>query len=83
MVRPVRSAGNDKPISSRVAAVVAVALGVVVAYLGVMLARLGAYLLSEGSVVLGVLAVVLGIALVAGPVIVLVSQLKGWRSGRG
>lgn len=78
--------GNDgkerKQISTTASVIVAVAVGAVMVYLGVSLVLFGLYAFGEGSVAVGVVAILLGSLLVAGPVAVVISQLRALLRGR-
>jgi hypothetical protein len=66
-----------------VATVMVIAIGVLVAYFGLGLLNLGLYAFTQGEVLLGAVSVLFGAGLVLGPLAVLVSQVRGMRSGRG
>lgn len=69
-------------IGTVAATIMVVAVGVVVVYFGLGLVNVGLYAFTQGEVLLGIVSVLFGAALVVGPVVVLISQLRGMKQSR-
>ncbi|HLN75474.1 MAG TPA: hypothetical protein VK204_00435 [Nocardioidaceae bacterium] len=65
-----------KQISTAVAVIMLIVIGAAVVYLGVTLILFGVYALGEDSTLIGLATLVLGVIFVAGPVVVLASQVR-------
>lgn len=73
MARPDR---ERKQISPTTSLVMVIGIGVVVGYLGVSLLLLAVVAFDKGEILVGIAALGFGIVLVAGPVAVIVSQIR-------
>ncbi len=75
--------GERKQVSSTTAVIMLVVVGAALFYLGVTLVLFGFYALGEDSTLIGIATLVLGVVFVAGPVVVIISQVRAMLRRRG
>lgn len=78
-----RTDGEQRRISPVASTIMVVGIGGVLVYLGVALGSFGVYALREGEMLLGLAVLVVSILFVAGPVAVIVSQVRAMLRRRG
>lgn len=75
--------GEKRQVSTVVAVILAVAIGLAMSFFGVSLVTYGAYALNEGEALIGVLAILFGLVLLGFLIAVVVSQLRSLYRRRG